>query len=110
ELTVGDHHLVYAKRWHRQRSTTLEVLAPRREQLTGKEAHDRACRILADTLDEGLWRALQLTQGTELTQAGFQVPALGAALDLAAGGHRGGDREGDLWERITAEYERYWTP
>ena len=31
------------------------------------------------------------------------------ALDKAAGGDATGDREDDLWERITAERDRYWT-
>ena len=109
ELSSGPYRLVYRKRWHRQRQTTLEILEPRHEQLSGKEAHDRVEAILAETLDHDLWRALTLTQGSELTQPGFDVTSLGASLDAAAGGDLATDREGDLWERICAEYDRYWT-
>ena len=35
EFTTGEYHLVYAKRWHKKPETTLTVLAPRRESLSG---------------------------------------------------------------------------
>ena len=81
ELTTGPYHLVYAKRWLHQRSTTLTVTAPRREQLAGREAHDRVSQILDETIDADLWAALRLQQGAELTQAAFDTPALNLALD-----------------------------
>jgi hypothetical protein len=110
ELTTGPYRFVYRKRWCKQKATTLDVLEPRREQLTGKEAHDRVEAMLAETLDKPLWDALRLEQGAELTQAGLNVPSLGRALDVAAGGDRAGDREDALWERLCAERERYVTP
>lgn len=38
ELTIGGQRLRYAKQWLRQPSTTLHVLSPRPEQLTGDVA------------------------------------------------------------------------
>ena len=52
ELTTGPYRFVYRKRWCKQKATTLDVLEPRREQLTGKEAHDRVEAMLAETLDK----------------------------------------------------------
>jgi len=110
EISTGTYRFVYLKRWHRQRQTTLDLLEPRREQLSGREAHEKVEVILRETLDQPLWDALRLQQGTALGQAGFgEVLSLGQALDLAAGGDNSGDRENDLWERIGHERDRYWT-
>ncbi len=110
ELTTGPYRFVYSKRWHRQPQTTLEVAAPCHEQLTGRQAHDRAEEILKETLDEALWDALRIDQGTELSLPDFDVSSLGRALDVAAAGGDLGDQDDDLWNRICAERERYWTP
>ena len=109
-LSTGEYELVYSKRWLRQPRTTLEVKAPNPESLTGREAHDRLKAILADTLDDALWRALRIEQGTELELPIFGPTSVGRALDRAAGGELATDREETLWTRITEEYERYWTP
>ena len=109
EATSGDYRFVYSKRWIRQPHTTLGISAPRHEQLTGREAHERVEAILAETLDADLWRALRIEQGAEVTLPLFDVPSLGRALDKAAGGDRSGGREDDLWERICAERSQYWT-
>ena len=109
-LSTGEYELVYSKRWLRQPRTTLEVKAPHPESLTGREAHDRLKAILADTLDDALWRALRIEQGTELELPNFAPTSMGRALDRAAGGDLATDREETLWTRITEEYERYWTP
>ena len=109
-LTSGNYELVYRKRWLRQPATTLEVSTPHPESFTGREAHDRLKAILAETLDEDLWKALRIQQGTELTLPGFALPSLSRALDSAAGGELTTDREETLWTRICEEYDRYWTP
>jgi hypothetical protein len=109
ELSTGPYRLVYRKRWHKQRETMLDILEPGRSQLTGREAHDKVRAILDETLDEGLWDAFRLKQGAQLEQAAFAGGSLARALDKAAGGEATGDREDDLWERITAERDRYWT-
>jgi uncharacterized protein YhaN len=109
ELSTGPYHFVYRKRWHKQRETVLDILEPRRSQFTGREAHDKVRAILDETLDEALWDAFRLKQGAQLEQAAFAGGSLGRALDKAAGGETTSDREDDLWERITAERDRYWT-
>jgi len=109
EMSSGPYRFRYRKRWHRQKETVLEILEPEKTQLTGREAHDKVRSILDETLDGGLWEALRLRQGTQLEQAAFAGGSLGRALDLAAGGDSAGDREDDLWVRITTERDRYWT-
>ena len=108
-LSSGGYELVFNKRWLRRSATTLEINAPVRESLTGRQAHDRLRGILAETLDEDLWKALQVQQGTELTLPNFGLPSMGRALDQAAGGEFATDREETLWTRISAEYDKYWT-
>jgi AAA ATPase domain len=109
EMSTGPYRFVYRKRWHRQRETVLDILEPTRSQFTGRDAHDKVRAMLDETLDETLWEAFRLKQGAKLEQAAFAGGSLGRALDKAAGGDTTGDREDDLWERITAERERYWT-
>jgi hypothetical protein len=109
EMSSGPYRFRYRKRWHRQKETVLEIFEPQKSQLTGREAHDKVRAILDETLDSGLWEALRLRQGTQLEQAAFAGGSLGRALDLAAGGDSAGEREDDLWARITTERDRYWT-
>ena len=110
EVSSGDYRFVYCKRWHRQQWTKLEIAAPRHEQITGREAHERVEQIFAETLDENLWRALRIEQGAEVALPQFNMPSLGRALDVAAGGgHGSGGDEDDLWGRIGIERDRYWT-
>ena len=108
-LSSGDYELVYWKRWLRRPGTTLEVTAPRQESLTGRQAHDRLEAILEETLDDELWRALRIDQGTELILPNFSLPSMGRALDRAAGGEFTDEREESLWTRIGEEYGKYWT-
>jgi len=110
ELTTGPYRLVLRKRWLRRPETVLEVHEPEREVHTGREAHERAQELLRSTADTDLWAALRLEQGADAGLVAFGVPSLGRALDRAAGGTAGRDREDDLWERIVAERARYWTP
>ncbi|MEJ7756819.1 MAG: AAA family ATPase [Nocardioidaceae bacterium] len=41
EVVTGPYHLVYTKQFLSRPSTELRILAPRPEQLAGREAHDR---------------------------------------------------------------------
>ena len=110
-LSTGAYELVYHKRWLRQPRTTLEVKAPHPESLTGREAHDRLKAILAETLDDELWRGIadRARHRTDIAQ--FLVCHQWAGhWDRAAGGDLAADREETLWTRITEEYDRYWTP
>ena len=108
-LSTGKYELVYLKRWLRQPATTLEVKTPNHESLAGREAHDRLNAILAETLDQELWKALRIEQGTELMLPNFRLPSMARALDHAVGGDLATDREETLWSRIGEEYQKHWT-
>ncbi len=110
ELSSGGYRFAYSKRWHRQPQTRLEILEPRREQLTGREAHERVAATLDEPPDKDLWKALSVEQGAEVTLPLFDVPSLGHALDTAASDGPSGGRGDDLWERIRTEREKHWTP
>ncbi len=109
ELSSGPYRFVYSKRWLRRPRTTLAVTSPRSENLAGREAHERVQAMLAETLDKALWKALRVEQEAGVNPPSFGTPSLLRALDKAAGEAVDGDREDDLWERICAERERYWT-
>ncbi|NLD78482.1 MAG: AAA family ATPase [Acidimicrobiales bacterium] len=110
ELTTGGYRLVYSKRWLRRPSTTLSIVEPSREQQTGRDAHDRVNQILDQTLDRDLWNVLRLEQGGDLSASGFVLPSLSRALEATVGADLTGPGEDDLWDRIVAERDHYWTP
>ncbi|CAN5869097.1 AAA family ATPase [soil metagenome] len=118
EITTGPYRFVYRKRFHKKCETELTVLAPRREQLTGDEAHDRVRAMLAETVDTGLWEAQRVLQSMSTSAVPLAgCDALSRALDIAAGdmaelsGLSGlSGSEPVLIERIDAEYARYFTP
>ena len=86
EISTGPYRFVYRKQFHRNTSTTLTVISPTAEQLTGTPAHERVRQMLAQTVDEKLYKALRLLQATPLGQAELaDSDALATALDLAAG-------------------------
>ena len=110
EVSTGDYRFTYFKRWLKNSQTTLDIIAPHRDQLAGREAHERVEGILQETLDQDLWKALSIEQSGNLDLPKFEGQSLGQALDLAAGGDIAGASEDNLWERIRTERERYWTP
>jgi len=64
EISCGAYRFVYRKRFHKKCETELTVLTPRREQLTGDEAHERVRAMLAETVDNDLWHAQRVLQAT----------------------------------------------
>ena len=108
-LSSGPYQFTFFKRWLRHPQTTLNVSTPRREQLTGREAHERVQKILEETLDQGLWKALRIEQDAPVNLPTFVGSSLGLALDQAAGGEVENRGEDSLWDRICGERERYWT-
>jgi chromosome segregation ATPase len=112
EISTGPYRFVYRKRFHKKCETQLTVLAPRREQLTGDEAHERVCAMLAQTMDTELWQAQRVLQATSTAAVDFSgCDALSRALDVAAGDAAMlSGTEPLLIERIEAEYGRYYTP
>ena len=111
ELTTGEYQFVYSKRWNKRAQTTLTIVAPKRESLSGREAHDRVREILGETLDQNLFEALRYIQGSEIGQGAVGgSPTLTGALDrAAAGGSADPDAELTLWQEIERERLRYVT-
>ena len=116
EISCGPYRFVYRKRFHKRCETELTVLTPRREQLTGDEAHERVRAMLAETVDNDLWHAQRVLQATSTAAVDLSgCDALSRALDVAAGTQSGTDAAASLTEpllieRIDAEYGRYFTP
>ena len=111
EISTGPYRFVYRKRFHKKCETELSVLAPVREQLTGDEAHDRVCAMLAETVDTELWRAQRVLQANSTEAVDLSgCDALSRALDVAAGQAAAlSGAEPLLIERTDAEYARYFT-
>ncbi|WP_077088411.1 AAA family ATPase [Mycobacterium rhizamassiliense] len=112
EISCGAYRFVYRKRFHKKCETELTVLTPRREQLTGDEAHERVRSILAETVDSDLWHAQRVLQATSTAAVDLSgCDALSRALDVAAGDAAAlSGTEPLLIERIDSEYARYFTP
>ncbi len=111
EISSGPYRFVYRKRFHKKAETELTILAPRREQLTGDEAHDRVLAMLGETVDTELWHAQRVLQAGSTAAVDLSgCDALSRALDLAAGDDAAlSGTEPLLIERIDAEYGRYFT-
>jgi hypothetical protein len=111
EISTGRYRFVYRKRFHKKCETQLTVLEPRREQLSGDEAHDRVQAMLAETVDTELWHAQRVLQSAATAAVDLsRCDALTRALDVAAGDTAAlSGTEPVLFERIDAEYGRYFT-
>jgi hypothetical protein len=111
EISSGAYRFIYRKRFHKRCETELTVLSPRREQLTGDEAHERVRAILDETVDTELWRAQRVLQARPVAPADLSdCDALSRALDVAAGQSAAlSGEEPALIDRIEAEYARYFT-
>ncbi|MEQ8802656.1 MAG: AAA family ATPase, partial [Haliea sp.] len=110
EVRCCDYHFTYSKTYNRKHGTELRILAPRAEQLTGDDAHNRAWDILSGHMDMALWDALLVEQGKEI--GGVKLAdsdGLARALDNAAGGAGASGEESALFDAVQAEYERYFT-
>ncbi len=111
EISTGPYRFVYRKRFHKRCETELTILAPRREQLTGDEAHERVLAILEETVDTCLWQAQRVLQSASTTAADLSgCDALARALDIAAGDAVTlSGAEPLLVERVEEEYLHYFT-
>ena len=88
EISTGPYRFVYRKRFHKRAETELTVLAPRREQLTGDEAHERVRAILDETVDMDLWQAQRVLQSASTAAVG-PVGMRCAVPRARRGGRRG---------------------
>ncbi|MDQ1486615.1 MAG: hypothetical protein QOJ62_2308, partial [Actinomycetota bacterium] len=111
EISTGSYRFVYFKRFNKSPATMLTVLEPRREQLTGDEAHDRVLAILEETVDTELWRAQRVLQSSSTAPVDLSgCDALSRALDVAAGQAVAlSGTESPLIDRIDDEYRLYFT-
>ncbi len=106
----GPYTFTYFKRFHKKPETKLMITRPKPENLTGRDAHDRAEAILRETLDIDLWKALTIQQGDAIQQPALaKQTSLSAALDKVAGGRPADPREEGLFDRVREEYSRYYT-
>lgn len=110
EVITGDFHFVYEKTYNKSKQTSLRILKPNPEQLTGREAHERAAQILDETIDMALWNALLVEQGKEIAGANLaDSSGLARALDAAAGTTSDTVDDSALYGAVQAEYEQYFT-
>jgi hypothetical protein len=110
EVETGPYAFTYRKRFFKRPLTELAVTRPHPENLTGREAHDRAEAILAETMDFDLWRALLVEQGRAFEQADLsRQSALTKALDRAAGGTSADPRGESLFDLAREEAARFYT-
>ena len=113
EISTGPYRFVYRKRFHKKAVTELEIFEPRREQLSGDDAHDRVEAMLSETLDTKLWEAQRVLQSSSTEAVNLSgSDALARALDAAAGETDAGPSSDDsLWiDLIDTEYLKYFTP
>jgi hypothetical protein len=115
EISTGPYRFVYRKRFHKKHGTELDIVEPKREHLTGDEAHERVAAMMEQTLDMKLWDAQRVLQSASTSAVNLSgCDALSRALDAAAGEvdapSGGGPDAGSLLvDRIDAEYQRYFT-
>jgi DNA repair exonuclease SbcCD ATPase subunit len=111
EISTGPYRFVYRKRFHKRFETELTVLEPRREQLTGDEAHERVRAMLDETVDTCLWQAQRVLQSSSTAAVDLSgCDALSRALDVAAGDSVAlSGAEPLLVDRVDEEYLRYFT-
>ena len=110
-METGKYVFTYFKRFLKKPETRLTITKPNPENLTGRQAHDRANEILKETLDVDLWKALSIMQGEAIGQPDLKnKQALSVALDKAAGVQPAASQELSLFKRISQECELYYTP
>ena len=110
EAESGPYKFRYKKRFHRKQETILEIMKPKIDTFTGRDAHERAKEILDETIDVPLWKALCIQQGEAIDQADLsKQTSLSNALDIVAARQEKGLEKEGLLDRVRQEYERYFT-
>jgi len=112
EISTGPYRFVYRKRFHKRHMTELDIITPKREHLTGDEAHERVDAMLSETVDTKLWDAQRVLQSASTSVVNLSgSDALARALDAAAGDAAASPAAGEslLIDRIDDEFERYFT-
>lgn len=112
EISTGPYRFVYRKRFHKKAGTELDIIEPKREHVSGDEAHDRVEAMLAETLDTKLWDAQRVLQSSATDAVNLSgSDSLARALDAAAGETDNAPSGDDslLIDLIDAEYLKYFT-
>ncbi|MCT1451151.1 AAA family ATPase [Corynebacterium sp. p3-SID1194] len=117
--TVGPYTFTVHKRFGKgaKGKAELTITAPRREELTGEQAHNRLGEILAEHVDQELFDALFLRQGAfpeTISAAGIPsfTRALEASTDVSGSSADSSEAPLDdsgLMQRVEAEFARYFT-
>lgn len=115
--TIGPYTFTVHKRFGKgaKGKAELSITAPRREELTGEQAHNRLNEILAEHVDQELFDALFLRQGafTDTIEAAG-IPSFTRALESSGSLESPSSAEGlhddsGLMQRVEAEFGRYFT-
>ncbi|MFK7958059.1 MAG: hypothetical protein AB8B96_18325 [Lysobacterales bacterium] len=110
EISAGPYRFTYGKTFNKTPSTQLEITSPDARHFTGREAHEKVLDLLSESVDMALWQALLIEQGMSLKSAELIGSShLLKALDEAAGSTGHGDENLDLFARVQAEYEQYFS-
>ncbi|MEE4283451.1 MAG: AAA family ATPase [Pseudomonadales bacterium] len=111
KFSVADYHIVYAKTYNKNRSTTVHVSGAENLQETGRSAHEWVARLLSEQVDMTLWQTLLVDQGEQINQIKLSNSvSLAQALDSAAGSADTNNNEDEtLISAAQREYERYFT-
>ena len=112
--TVGPYTFTVHKSFAKgaKGKTELKITAPKREELTGEQAHNRLREILEEHVDEQLFDALFMRQGsfTDVIEAAG-IPSFTRALEQT-GTDAGADTHDDsgLMQKVQKEYEKFFSP
>ena len=112
--TVGPYTFTVYKSFAKgaKGKTELKITAPKREELTGEQAHNRLREILEEHVDEQLFDALFMRQGsfTDVIEAAG-IPSFTRALEQT-GTDAGADTLDDsgLMQKVQKEYEKFFSP
>ncbi|MBP3088993.1 hypothetical protein EML15_07525 [Corynebacterium sp. sy017] len=120
--SIGSYELKVRKRWLKGKSSHLDILAPKKEQLTGRDADARLEEIINDNLDKSLYGTLFIEQGAELfvssefgakqktdfSKLGIgDIKAVESALDTVSGSIDT-DLGSDLITQVEQDYSYYF--
>lgn len=108
--TIGPYTFTLSKQWVRKSSCTLEITAPKFEQLTGSRAEDKLASIITEHLDAALLKTLFVEQG-ELDPIfdAAGIPTLATALDATDDGSGSTQDDTGIVDKVATEYHRYFT-
>ena len=109
EAQSGEYRFVYRKKYIADKTVELTLVEPDARQFKGEQAQEQFNRILDETLDRSLWRALMLQQGSAVGLPEVKdQQALLTALDNAVASSGVTADMGSLYAKISEEYGKYY--